>query len=68
VGATLGQEERSVQVLAELVAKDAEAAWGIAEPGGGYLGGEFFDEEGAQRFILAVNRAGGNEEGAFLMC
>jgi hypothetical protein len=57
-----------VQVLPELVAKNTETAWGVAEPDRGLLGGEFFDEERAQRFILAMNDAGGNEEGSCLWC
>ncbi|HUL12000.1 MAG TPA: hypothetical protein VLU73_07510 [Methylococcaceae bacterium] len=46
-GVAVREKKRSVSVLPELVAQDPETAGGVAEPGGGLLGGEFFNEEGA---------------------
>ena len=43
--------------MTELVTQDAERAWGVAEAGGGLLGGELLDEIGAEGFVLAVERA-----------
>jgi hypothetical protein len=68
VGAAGGQKERPLRILAELVAQHAKTAGGVAESGGGFVRGEFVDEESAQRFVLAVGGAGGDEEGLFLSC
>jgi hypothetical protein len=42
-------------VVAELMAEDTEGARGIAETAGDVAGGFFIDEEGAQRFVLALH-------------
>jgi hypothetical protein len=41
-------------LVAEAVAEDAEGPWGVAEALGRLGRGEFFDEEGAEGFVLAV--------------
>jgi hypothetical protein len=62
------QEKWAIGVLAELVAKDAETARGVAKPGSGLVGGNLIDEKGAQGFVLAVDGTGGNEEGSRFRC
>lgn len=58
-----GQEEGPGGVLSEMVDQDPETARGVAKAAGGRFGGEFVDEEGAQRLVLAVGGVGGMEEG-----
>lgn len=50
------------RIVAELVTKNAEGARGVTEVAGGLVGGEEFDEEGAQGLVLAVFGVGGPEE------
>jgi len=40
--------------VAELMAEAAEGGWGIAKTAGDVPGGLFLDEEGAERFVLAM--------------
>ena len=50
-------------VVPELMAKDAEGAWGIAEAGGDIRGRVLIDEESAESFILPLEwRLRGEEE------
>jgi hypothetical protein len=50
--------------MAELVAQDAKRAGGVAETGSDLVGGELFDQIGAEGFVLAVEGVlGGEEEG-----
>jgi hypothetical protein len=52
-----------VRFLTELVAEHAEGAGGVAEAVSDLMGGLSFDEEGAEGFILALERLlGGAEE------
>lgn len=46
-----------------MVDQNAETAFRVAKAAGRLLGGEFFDEEGAQGLVLAVGGVGGLEEG-----
>ena len=48
--------------LAEVVAKNAEGAWGIAEVFGDQRGREAFDEVGAKGLVLALSGGSGFEE------
>jgi hypothetical protein len=48
--------------MTELMAQDAERARGVAKAGGNLVGGELFDEIGAERFVLAVEGVLGREE------
>src|ERR1700690_410646 len=57
------QEERYLGVLTELMTQQAEAPRGVVEPGGDVFAGDFIDEEGAQRFVLAVQGVDGAQEG-----
>jgi hypothetical protein len=62
-------EKRSafLGVMAKLVAEHPETAGRVAEALGGFGGREFFDEEGAEGFILAMDAlVGGEEEGSGL--
>jgi hypothetical protein len=64
-GARLGLlEERGalVRIVAELIAEDAESVGGVAEASGDLRAGQFFDEEGPQRFVLAMQRGFGAKE------
>ena len=51
-------EERSAffRVMAELIAKDAEGARGVAETAGDIAGRLVIDEAGAEGFVLALQR------------
>jgi hypothetical protein len=44
-----------IGVVAELMAEDAEGAHGIAETAGDVARGLFIDDEGAERFVLALH-------------
>ena len=57
-----GQEKRPGGILTKLVNQDAKAPCRVAEALGGLLGGDLFDEEGAQGFVLALGGVGGPEE------
>jgi hypothetical protein len=61
-------EEVPIHEVSKAVAENAEGAWLISEPLGNFLGGPFFDEVGAEGFVLALGGAGGDEEGGFLGC
>jgi len=53
--------------MAELVAEHPETAGGIAEALGGFGRREFFDEEGAEGLVLAMEAlVWGEEEGSGL--
>ncbi len=54
-----GQEELRVGVAPELMAQDAEGAWGIAEVAGHLLGGSALEEVGAKGLIDALFRVAG---------
>jgi len=56
-------EKHAIGILAELMAEDAKTAVAVAEALSRLLGGQPFDEERAQRFILTVCGVGGFEEG-----
>ena len=43
-------------IVAELIAEDAEEAWGVAEAASDVGGGLLIDEEGAECFVLALQR------------
>lgn len=51
-------EERSAffGVMAELMAEDAEGAWGVTEAAGDVAGWLVIDEAGAEGFVLALQR------------
>jgi hypothetical protein len=52
-----------LRVVAELIAKDAEGAGGVAEAAGDVAGGLLIDEVSAEGFVLALHRGlGGKEE------
>ncbi len=53
---------------AELVTQHAEAAGGVAEAAGDFVGGQCFDEVGAQGFVLAVRGVAGPHEVAGKFC
>jgi hypothetical protein len=40
----------------------AETPWRIGKAAGGFLGGEFFDEESAESLVLAMGGVGGPQE------
>jgi hypothetical protein len=62
--AGLAEEGAFVGAVTELMAQDAERTRGVAETGGDLVGGELFDEIGAEGFVLAVEGVlGGEEEG-----
>jgi len=42
-------------IVAELMAKDAEGAWGVTKTAGDVAGGLVVDEEGAESLVLALN-------------
>jgi hypothetical protein len=50
------------------MAQDAERARGVVEAGGNLVGGELFDEIGAESFVLAVERVLGGEEESSRSC
>jgi len=55
--ATLREAEEGgalLGVVAELMAEDAEGGGGVAKTAGDVAGGLFIDEEGADRFVLAL--------------
>jgi hypothetical protein len=60
--AGLAEEGAFVGAVTELMAQDAERTWRIAETGGDLVGGELFDEIGAEGFVLAVQGVLGSEE------
>ena len=64
MGTVLGLSEEGafVGAMAELMTQDAERARGVAEAGGDLVGGELFDEIGAESFVLAVEGVLGGEE------
>ena len=69
MGTGEGVEEGSafLGIMAELVAKHAETAGGVAEALSGLRRSEFFDEEGAEGLVLAVEAlVWGEEEGSGL--
>ena len=57
-----GEEKGAARLLAELVAENTEASWGVAEALRDDLRGEVLDEVGAQSLVLPVSRIGGLEE------
>ena len=59
-----GSEEVAAGLMAELMDENAKASWCVAEAGGCLGGGEPFDEEGPQGFVLPVGGVGGLEEPA----
>src|SRR5690349_18900584 len=61
-------KERSLRILAEFMAEDAEAAIAVAEAFGGFLGGDAIDEESAEGFVLAVRGIGRDAERAGGVC
>ena len=48
--------------MAELVTEDAEGPGRVAEAAGDLVGGEAFDEVGAEGLVLSVQRRFGGEE------
>jgi len=60
----LAEEGSAFQgIVAELIAEDAEGAWGVAEASGDVGGGLVIDEEGTEGFVLALQgELGGKEE------
>src|SRR5512143_1305072 len=63
-----GQEEAAIGLRAELVAQHAEAAGGVAEALGDFVGGQRVDEVGAQGLVLAVRGVAGPQEVAGQIC
>ena len=48
------QEKLPVWIFSELVAKDTKTTWRIAKAFGDFSRREFLDEEGSERFVLAM--------------
>ena len=61
-GAGFALPEEVKEPMAEVAAQDAEGPWGIAEAVGDLVGGELFEEIGAERLVLPVGRGLGFEE------
>src|SRR4051794_41669712 len=59
-----GEEEVARGLMAELMDEDAKASRCIAEPAGGFGGGETVGEEGPGGFVLSVVGVGGLQETA----
>jgi hypothetical protein len=49
-------------IVAELMAKDAEGAWGVTKTAGDVAGWLIVDEEGAESLVLALHGELGGEE------
>ena len=61
-------EKGTLGVLAELVAKHAETAGGIAKAFGDFMGREALDKIGPQRLVLPMGRIGWFEEDTLKLC
>jgi len=51
-----------VGVVAELVTEDAQGVGGVTEAAGDLRAGQFLNEEGAESFVLSMERRFGAEE------
>jgi hypothetical protein len=49
-----GEEEGKLGIVREVIAEDAEGAWGVAEGAGDLLGRAGLEEIGAKGFVLAL--------------
>ena len=58
-----GQKEEPSWILSKVVNQDAKTAFRITKAAGGLLGGELFDKERAEGFVLAMGGIGWLKEG-----
>ena len=59
-----GEEKGGLGIVTEVIAEDAEGAWGVTEGAGNLLGGAALEEIGAEGFVLALFGQGGLAEEA----